>query len=307
VANPADCAFKNLFIKDPTENYHFVPALPSDNPYLDPGYIPRLREIYRYRPELVKAMIEGNWDIMEGSNIIIKSGWVEGSIHRALPGIWPNKVGVSCDVSRFGDDETVIYGLVGSSKVRQDIFSGQDTFAVAARCWKMCKEIRGNWIIVDVIGVGAGVVDSLRQMVPKDIKIVEFNSSERADDPVRFYNRRAEAWWEVGQMFSQGLVAFPGDPVLEKQLSSVEYSFSNGRILIEAKDDIKAKLGQSPDRADALTMGLSYLAKAPDQNEGEEEKARIRKRERFLAEKKRDYALQTGEIDSGYYDSKQEV
>ena len=49
------------------------------------------------------------------------------------------------------------------------------------------------------------------------------------------------------------------DPKLKGQLTTPTYAFRNGKILIEAKADIKKRLGRSPDRADAYVNGLWAL------------------------------------------------
>jgi len=48
---------------------------------------------------------------------------------------------------------------------------------------------------------------------------------------------------------------------LESQLCSLTYEFRNGKILIESKEDLKKRIGCSPDRADALVIGLWALDK----------------------------------------------
>jgi hypothetical protein len=46
---------------------------------------------------------------------------------------------------------------------------------------------------------------------------------------------------------------------LKGQLATPTYAFRNGKILIESKAEIKKRLGNSPDRADAYVNGLYAL------------------------------------------------
>jgi hypothetical protein len=298
VANPANCAFKKLFISDPGVNYSFHQALPSDNPSLPPDYIPRLRELYKYRPELCQALIEGNWNILESGNVLIKSMWVEKAQSSVLPGAFQNKRIISIDPSRFGEDETVIYGWVGTKKVEQDIFSGMDGYGIAARALMIQKKMGANAIVVDGVGVGASTVDALNHLTKDDnnITIIEFQESEKASDSQRFYNKRAEAYWEAGEMFAEGQVCLDkSDDVLARQLPEATYSFSGGRILVEAKEDIKKRLGQSPDRSDAFVIGLWYLRRAPEISLLRTEQNRETSTEKWIAERERDmYSPNTG-------------
>ena len=49
------------------------------------------------------------------------------------------------------------------------------------------------------------------------------------------------------------------DAKLKGQLTTPVYAFRNGKILIEPKAEIKKRLGNSPDRADAYVNGLYAL------------------------------------------------
>ncbi|MDD5381849.1 MAG: hypothetical protein PHG53_09485 [Phycisphaerae bacterium] len=268
-ANPAQCWLKKEFIDSVKPNKRFISALPSDNPYCTQRYIDNLKDSFKHRPELLQAYLYGNWSAIEGVNQVIKSNWVSGAAVR----LWhkPNivKKVIACDPARFGDDETVIYYLEDGVIVDELIYGMKDTIHTANQiAWLMdakgCKTA-----IIDVIGIGAGIVDWLneRNNTPdnehregKGWTIIGFNSAEKAVDENRFYNKRAEAWDYAAKQFSDGKVILRSDGkkdiVLENQLCLPCYEFRNGRMLIENKDDIKKRLSSSPDRADAYIMGI---------------------------------------------------
>ena len=60
------------------------------------------------------------------------------------------------------------------------------------------------------------------------------------------------------QMFEDGTVSIPNDPILIKQLANVRYTVrgSGGQLWVEPKDKLKVRMGSSPDRADALILLL---------------------------------------------------
>jgi ABC-type transport system involved in Fe-S cluster assembly fused permease/ATPase subunit len=67
-------------------------------------------------------------------------------------------------------------------------------------------------------------------------------------------------WWTAGEMFSDQNVSLTWqDEDLINELTMVTYEIKNGLIQIEAKEDIKTRLGHSPDKADAYIMGLYLL------------------------------------------------
>jgi hypothetical protein len=68
---------------------------------------------------------------------------------------------------------------------------------------------------------------------------------------------RAQAWWELGEHLAKGEIGCinMSDDLCD-ELISPTYSLRNGKILIEPKEDIKPRLGRSPDDADTYVMGV---------------------------------------------------
>jgi hypothetical protein len=111
---------------------------------------------------------------------------------------------------------------------------------------------------VDVGGVGAGVVDRLRQL-KYEVEQVHFGGG--ANDPQRFRNRRAELFWTLRERLEKGEISLPDDEELLADLSALRYAFTqDGRILLESKDDVRKRLGRSPDRADAVALAFAKYA-----------------------------------------------
>jgi phage terminase large subunit len=78
------------------------------------------------------------------------------------------------------------------------------------------------------------------------------NFSGKAIDP-RYYNKRAEMWFEMADWVKKG-GALPNIPSLKRELTAPTYTFKKGKFLLEEKEQIKARLGFSPDMADALCL-----------------------------------------------------
>ena len=112
--------------------------------------------------------------------------------------------------------------------------------------------------VVDVIGIGAGVVDRLRE---QGFPVVAFNASESTDmtdrsGELRMLNCRSAAYWNLRDLLDPAYgstVALPPDALLIGDLCAPKWRMSSsGRVQVEAKDDIRARLGRSPDRGDAV-------------------------------------------------------
>lgn len=109
-------------------------------------------------------------------------------------------------------------------------------------------------IIVDVIGIGAGIVDRLREL---QFNVIAVNASENSTDEVHCYRQR-DALWKKGLNFlKNSLSAIPDDDLLQVELTSARYEYnSSGDLIIESKKSMRKRGLRSPDRADSLCLNL---------------------------------------------------
>ncbi len=110
-------------------------------------------------------------------------------------------------------------------------------------------------VIVDEVGLGAGVLDRLKEL---EYRTYGFNGGRSALDGDRYLNARAEAYWRLREKLEAGELALPPDEKLMDELIATRWRPTpEGKVRIEAKDDLKARLGRSPDRADAVVMAVA--------------------------------------------------
>jgi phage terminase large subunit len=188
-----------------------------------------------------------------------------------------DEVTLGVDVARYGNDETVIAVRRGRDARAEPwlYFRGLDTMEVAARVAMEIDRLGPDAVFVDVGGVGAGVVDRLRQL-GRDIIAVDSGRSSDGTASAKTANKRAEMWTRMRDWLHQGAVAIPDDPRLEAQLTSVQYKHdANNAILLEKKEDIRKRGLPSPDRADALALTFAYpVGKRADDWRDEQEHGR---------------------------------
>lgn len=154
------------------------------------------------------------------------------------------------DVARFGDDRTVIFPRQGLAARNPVIMRGARTQDIAARVAAAKSKWNSEMEMVDGTGgYGSGVIDSLLQAGHNPLE-VQF--AGKAIDS-RYANKRAEMWFEMADWLKRG-GALPNLADLAKELTAPTYTFSQGRFLLEPKDQIKKRLGFSPDMADALAL-----------------------------------------------------
>jgi hypothetical protein len=112
---------------------------------------------------------------------------------------------------------------------------------------------------LDVIGIGRGVVDRLREMEKPAVGVNVGLPATTDKARERFANLKAELWWGLRERFEAGdIVLDPADGETAAQLATVKYSLnSRGQIMIEGMKELKARGQASPDRADAVVLAFA--------------------------------------------------
>lgn len=161
----------------------------------------------------------------------------------------PKIIGV--DVARDGDDQSAIFKRQGLQAFEPKLFRNAKSQDLAGWVAQIEDEWRADGIIVDGTGgYGASLLDALSQM-NRSARDCQFSSSALNSD--KYYNKRAEIWYEMAEWVKSG-GALPDVPGLLEELTQIKYSFKGDKIIIEPKDQFKARIGRSPDLADALAV-----------------------------------------------------
>jgi hypothetical protein len=170
---------------------------------------------------------------------------------------WEKKMGV--DPARFGDDRTVIVIRQMEKVIRKDIFNSLDTMQIAGNVLRIAKEerVHAQNINVDEVGIGAGIVDRLRE---QGWRVNGVNVGTKANDDEHYFNLRAELYADkVKNWLKTGSLTNDEDWY---ELANIKYKFdSSGRLQLEKKEDMKKRGLPSPDVADALMLTFANPTK----------------------------------------------
>ena len=162
---------------------------------------------------------------------------------------------LAVDVARFGSDRSVILRRRGDQVEEIRTFHKLDTMQLVGWVVSAIKDSQPAMVYVDEIGVGAGVVDRLRE---QGHRVKGINVARRAQQEALFANLRAQGYWQLRERFASGTISIPVDNQLMGELAALRYSYdSQGRILLESKESMRQRGLPSPDKADALM--LAYL------------------------------------------------
>ena len=163
---------------------------------------------------------------------------------------------IGLDIARFGDDKTVIIVREGIRVLHIEELRKSDLVNTTGRVITVAKEFKVKHIIVDEVGIGAGVLDTLKR--DRTYLTTGLNGGARADDAEKYGNLRAQIFDGLRQRFADGDISIPNDPELISQLASLTYRYNaRGQLLLESKDVIKSHGMQSPDKADALAYAFA--------------------------------------------------
>lgn len=197
---------------------------------------------------------------------LVPLDWIELGRNREIaPGDHITTLGV--DVARFGDDDTVLFPVRGRQALDPIILHGNDTMQVTGQIVNAIREYRVKEVYLDVIGIGAGVYDRLNEhqkadppLIPRHVSINAVNVGEKAKDAAKFVNLRSEIWWAARLSLDpkgEAPMALCKNDELMAELAAPKYTIeSAGKIKVESKDDMKERLGRSPDLADAYCLAV---------------------------------------------------
>lgn len=173
----------------------------------------------------------------------------------ALSRLWPLVLGV--DIARYGDDATVFFPRRGNIAMAPIILRKKSNTDVAHRLIALINELDPGFVNIDQ-GQGTGVIDILRDATQGQACVIsEVPFGGRPLNEHAYFNRRAEMWRLMADWLKNG-GELPKGPLAETliaDLTAPQYSFdAQGRIRLEAKDEIKKRLGRSTDLGDALAL-----------------------------------------------------
>lgn len=161
-------------------------------------------------------------------------------------GFAPKILGV--DVGRFGDDPSVIFPRQGRACFKPILLRNATSTQGGGTVASKWVEWGADACMIDATGgYGGGWCD---QLVALGRNPIEVQYAGKPNDP-KFFNKRAEIWWDMCEAIKHGTV-LPNVPELVAELTTPTYSFKGDKIILEDKDQIKARLGRSPNYADAL-------------------------------------------------------
>lgn len=219
------------------------------------GHIEDIRATYGEGSNAWRVRVEGEFPT-KSDETVIPLELVEGARNRDIATtkfvpVW------GVDIARHGDDRCALAKRRGNTLLEPVMWwSGVDLTVSAGkirRMWEDCPlDDRPSEILIDSIGLGAGVLDMLSEA---GLPVRGVNVAETPSASDQYARLRDELWFKGREWFHGRDVKIANDEALIAELTAPTYDFtSNGKIVVEAKKDMKKRGLRSPDLADAFLL-----------------------------------------------------
>jgi len=248
--------------KDLPKEFAFIQSLYGDNKHTAEDYGSNLAQIKDKANR--ERLMYGNWEYDDDPSTLIE--------YDAILDLWTNTVEnsnqryLTADIARYGQDKTVIYLWEGFKLYKHIVKEkfGIDQTITELRTLAENEQIPYSHIIVDEDGVGGGVVDGLRG-------IKGFvNNSTALENPKTFIkenyaNLKTQCYYLLAESVNNRKMSIKVDDQVMKALLIEELEQvktkdidKEGKLKIVPKEEVKEKLGRSPDYSDALMMRMYF-------------------------------------------------
>ena len=211
--------------------------------------------IQEYGPDSVQAHVEVYGEFPSaGDDQFIPVYLVDDAFARPRYKDATAPVIIGVDPARFGADATVIAVRQGRDLNAIKRYRGDDTMEIVGRVIEAIEEYNPALVVIDEGGLGAGVVDRLKE---QRYKIKGVNFGNKSVKPIMYGNKRAEMWGLMRDWLKTASI--PADKLLKSDLTSPKMKpDSKGTIFLEGKKEMKARGLASPDAADAIAVTFAY-------------------------------------------------
>jgi hypothetical protein len=222
------------------------------------------RIIDEYGPDSAQAHVEVYGQFPNaGDDQFIGANLVDDAMARTKYQDLSAPIVIGVDPARFGADATVIAVRQGRDIVKIMRHRGDDTMTVVGYVIEAIEEFKPTLVVIDEGGLGAGIVDRLKE---QRYKIKGVNFGNKSKNPIMYGNMRAQMWGDMREWLKTA--AIPNDRFLKTDLiSPMMKPDSRGTIFLESKKDMKSRGLASPDAADAIAVTFAFPVSHREYNE----------------------------------------
>tara|TARA_R110000765_G_scaffold4020_2_gene12728 strand:+ start:304 stop:1704 length:1401 start_codon:yes stop_codon:yes gene_type:complete len=244
------------------DSFYTMKVASQDSSQVGSKFIEDMKTKYGEDSNIYRVRVLGEWPEAD-DDVVIPLHLLQSAAERdqvpadTTPVVW------GLDVARFGTDKSALCKRKGNV-VTEPIKSWRNKDLMEI-CGIILNEYETTtWsdrpveILIDSIGLGAGVVDRLTEL---DLPVRGINVAESASMGERYGRLRDELWFLGKEWFENRDCTIPDQEELIDDLSKPRFTFlSNGKLKVEGKDEMKRRGMNSPDLADAFCLTFASRA-----------------------------------------------
>jgi len=186
---------------------------------------------------------------------------------------------VGVDPASMGPDATGVAYRQGHRVLKTERYRGLTTMEIAGLIRRIIREDKPAVVNIDVGGLGLGVYDRLLEEGYDRSLIHAVNFGSKPNEPPRLdemgrpqgggpANRRSELWMNLKSAL-EGRLQIPDNDALQADLVGPTFKYqSDGRLLLEAKENMRKRGIPSPDLGDAVALTFCNPIGTPERSAG---------------------------------------
>jgi len=229
------------------------------SPLADEKWLREMKEKYGTDSDVYRVRVKGDFPAAS-ADVLIPMYLVTECYGRDIVPEGQRIAGL--DVARFGDDANAFAIRQGSVATKLETWRNKDLMWTVGRVYQSYRDHEFDCVAVDVIGLGSGVADRLKEM---NVPVIMVNVSESSSSRDKYSRLRDELWWNSKVFFSEKRGGVDVKKIkretwedLAAELSSPRFDYDSGRLRIESKRAMKSRGLMSPNLADAWNMTFAH-------------------------------------------------
>jgi hypothetical protein len=254
-----------LWVNNPgSKEYEHGTAQTFDNEdNLPKDFIADVRQMEKDAPNHYKQYVLNSFEEVDADDMLFDYQSLLDSTQLDFGYTGQLKRILSVDVARYGEDETVFnilesQGVVNWQQLHLETWKNKSLMETTGKTIDLIQTFKVDTTIIDDDGLGGGVTDRLKELRKS---IVPYHGGAKSIKDI-YANKRTEDYFKTSEMISKGYLKIKDDNVLMDQLLTIKYRYkSNNQKMLIPKEEMRKDGIKSPDRADALIMGVSHCDK----------------------------------------------
>lgn len=226
----------------------------EESEIIDKKVIERIKEKYGVDSNPYRIRVLGLPPLVDEQNYF-PADWIMDAVDREITPRETDQIVKSLDCGA-GGDKSVIITRKGGKVYDIKRLSTPDSTVLTNWALNDFLSEGADVLRIDSIGIGWAIYGNLSDKLGGRVESAD--SRRRADNPDRYFNKRAEMYSTLRDKFEKGLISIPNDIDLIDQLSAIKAVYEGGKTKIIEKGIIRKELGHSPDEADTLAISYYY-------------------------------------------------